>query len=118
MSKDVNNIGNRVSVQKAIQDVDLEYKKKKIAFAVQVSKLNTGRVNTPEEMRDRIQQMFELCIETGNTPSYESIAVACGIPIRTFYDMKQRKVRRIRRILANYQRSKGHNCLYGEQYGE
>lgn len=117
MSKNVNNIGNRGSVQKAIQDLDLEYRKKKIAFAVQVSKLNTGRVTTPEEMRDRIEKMFELCIQTGNTPSYESIAVACGLPIRTFYDMKQRKVQRIRRIFANHQRSKGYNCIYGEQYG-
>jgi len=87
MSKDVNNIGNRGSIQKAIKDVDAEYKKNKIAFAVQISKLNTHRVESPEEMEERINQMFDLCIQTGNLPSYESIAVACGIPIRTFYDM-------------------------------
>lgn len=91
MSKDVNNIGNRGSVQKAIQDVDLEYRKKKIAFVVQVSKLNTARIETPEEMEERIDKLFELCIETGNIPSYECIAVACGLPLSTFYDMKNNK---------------------------
>lgn len=89
MSKDVNNISNRGSVQKATQDLDLEYKKKKIAFTIQVSKLNTSRVQTPDEMKERLDKMFELCIETGNIPTYECMAVACGIPIRTFYDMKQ-----------------------------
>lgn len=89
MSRDVNNIGERSSVQKATQDVDIEYKKKKIAFVVQVSKLNTSRVKTPEEMKERIDKMFELCIETGNIPTYECMAVACGIPISTFYDMKK-----------------------------
>jgi len=89
MSKDVNNIGNRGSVQKAIQDVDLEYKKRKIAFVLQVAKLNTGRVQSPEEMRERLQNMFNLCLETGNMPTYECMAVACGIPISTFYDMKK-----------------------------
>lgn len=91
MSKDVNNIGNRGSVSKAIQDVDLEYRKKKIAFVVQVSKLNTARIGTPEEMEERIDKLFELCIETGNIPSYECIAVACGLPLSTFYDMKNNK---------------------------
>lgn len=89
MSRDVNNIGERSSIQKATQDVDIEYKKKKIAFVVQVSKLNTSRVKTPEEMKERIDKMFELCIETGNIPTYECMAVACGIPISTFYDMKK-----------------------------
>lgn len=109
MSKDVNNIENRGSIQKTTQDVDVDYKKKKIAFVLQVAKLNTGRVQSPEEMRERLQNMFELCLQTGNLPTYECMAVACGIPISTFYDMKARKVRRIRPILGNHQGSKGHN---------
>lgn len=88
MSKDVNNIGNRNSISKAISDVDLDYRKNKIAFAVQVAKLNTGRVQSPEEMKERFEKLFELCMQTGNLPSYEGLAVACGIPLRTFYDMK------------------------------
>lgn len=30
-------------------------------------------------------------LELGNMPTYESIAVACGIPSSTFYDMKNEK---------------------------
>lgn len=89
MSKDVNNISNRSSVNKALTNVDLKYKQNKIAFAVAVNRLNVGRIKNEEEMEDRIQQLFDLCKETGNVPSYESLAVACGIPISTFYDMKQ-----------------------------
>jgi len=109
MSKDVNNIENRGSIQKATQDVDVDYKKKKIAFVLQVAKLNTGRVQSPEEMRERLQNMFELCLQTGNIPTYECMAVACGIPIRTFYDMKQGEYARIQGILANHQGGKRYN---------
>ncbi len=88
MSKDVNNIGNRSSLQKALKDVDKEYIKNTWKFALAVNALNVKRVSTPEEMEDRIQQLFDLCSSTGNVPTYESIAVACGIPSRTFYDMR------------------------------
>ena len=89
MSKDVNNIGNRTSLQKALKDVDKEYISNLWKFSMQVRALDTGRVKSEEEMEDRIQKLFVLCYQTGNMPTYESIAVACGIPSRTFYDMKQ-----------------------------
>lgn len=89
MSKDVNNIGNRSSLQKALKDVDKEYIKNLWKFSMQVRALDTGRIKSEEEMEDRIQKLFNLCYETGNMPTYESIAVACGIPSRTFYDMRQ-----------------------------
>ena len=88
MSKDVNNIGNRTSLQKALKDVDKEYIKNLWNFSMQVAALNTSRVKSEDEMKDRIQQLFDLCARTGNMPTYESIAVACGITSRTFYDMK------------------------------
>lgn len=88
MSKDVNNIGNRSSLQKAMKDVDKEYMKNLWRFSMQVAAINTGRIQSEEDMQDRIQQLFTLCSETGNMPTYESIAVACGIPSRTFYDMR------------------------------
>lgn len=83
----VDNIGKHTSVQKATNDLDISYKKKKISFALQVAKLNKFRVSTPEEMTERLDELFQLCIDTGNIPTYEALAVACGIPIRTFYDM-------------------------------
>ena len=88
MSKDVNNIGNRSSLQKALKDVDKEFISNLWKFSMQVRALNTGRVKSEQEMQDRIQQLFQICYETGNMPTYESLAVACGIPSRTFYDMK------------------------------
>lgn len=89
MSKDVNNIGNRTSLQKALKDVDKEYISNLWKFSMQVRKLDTGRIQSAEEMEDRIQKLFDLCYQTGNMPTYESIAVACGIPSSTFYDMRQ-----------------------------
>ena len=118
MSKYVNNIGNRTSAMQNLKDVDIEYRKNKISFVVQVSKLNTKRVESPEEMAERFEQLFQLCIETGNVPNYEALAVACGIPIRTFYDMSNATYDRICPIPADYQRCKGHNCTNGEFYGE
>lgn len=84
MSKDVNNIGNRCSIQKAIKDVDKEYIKQTWKFALAVNALNTKRIQNEQEMEDRIQQLFDLCSSTGNIPTYESIAVACRYPFFDF----------------------------------
>ena len=91
MSKDVNNIGNRTSLQKALKDVDKEYISNLWKFSMQVRALNTGRVQSADEMRERIQKLFDICFQTSNMPTYESLAVACGIPSSTFYDMKNAK---------------------------
>lgn len=64
MSKDVNNISNRTSVNKAISNLDLKYRQDKIKFALQVNALNTRRIKTPKEMEERIQQLFDLCQKT------------------------------------------------------
>lgn len=71
----------------AIQ-IDADYKKAKMQFSLMVAKLNTGRVQTPEAMKQRLDQVFDLCLETNMIPTYENLAVACGIPIRTFYEMQ------------------------------
>ena len=64
MSKDVNNIGERCSIQKAIKDVDKEYIKNLWNFSMQVAALNTHRIKNEQEMQDRIQQLFQLCAKT------------------------------------------------------
>ena len=64
MSKNVNNIGNRSSLQKALKDVDKEYVKNLWRFSMQVAALNTHRIQSEEEMEERIQQLFELCAST------------------------------------------------------
>lgn len=75
---------------KSLTDVDIEYKRHKLKFCMQVAALDRGRVKTPQEMEERLQQLFDLCVQTGDIPNYENLAVACGIPIRTFYDMSNR----------------------------
>ena len=89
MSKNVNNIGNRCSMTKATKDVDFQYLQKVWDFSNAVAALNVSRIKTPEEMEERIQQLFNVCSDRGMMPTYESIAVACGLPIRTFYDMQK-----------------------------
>ena len=64
MSKDVNNISNVTSVNKALAGVDLKYKQDKIKFALEVNKLNTHRIQSAQEMEERIQQLFDLCNRT------------------------------------------------------
>lgn len=89
MSRNNNDISNRSSVSKAIKNIDGDYMKKKWAFTLAVDKLNVKRIESEEEMEDRIQQLFDLCSNMNEIPTYEAIAVACGIPIRTFYDMNK-----------------------------
>lgn len=89
MSKNNNDISNRASVSKAIQNIDSEYMKKKWQFTRAVDNLNVKRIESEEEMEERIQQLFDLCSQMNEIPTYECIAVACGIPIRTFYDMNK-----------------------------
>lgn len=89
MSRNNNDISKRTSVSKAIQNVDAEYMKKKWAFALAVDKLNVKRIQSEEEMEDRIQQLFNLCSQMNEIPTYEAIAVACGLPLSTFYDMNK-----------------------------
>lgn len=60
---------------KAIDDI--EYKRHKLQFCMQVAKLNTFRVKTPDQMQERLNQLFDLCTQTGDIPTYENLAVAC-----------------------------------------
>lgn len=79
MSKSIgrSNVGALTNPNRATADVDIEYKKRKIKFCMDVAKLNTSRVQTPDEMRERLDKLFELCYQTGDIPTYENLAVAC-----------------------------------------
>lgn len=77
MSKNVNNIGNRASITKAVKDVDAAYFQKVWNFSNAIKNLDRGRVKTPQEMEIRIQELFDVCSNMGMMPTYESIAVAC-----------------------------------------
>lgn len=71
------NVGALTNPNKAVADIDIEYKRHKLQFCMQVAALNTSRVKTPQEMENRLQKLFELCIQTGDIPTYENLAVAC-----------------------------------------
>lgn len=71
------NIGVLNDPNKAMTDVDAEYKRHKLQFCMQVAALNTSRVKTPEQMEERLNQLFQLCTQTGDIPTYENLAVAC-----------------------------------------
>ena len=71
------NVDALVNPNKALKDVDIEYKRHKLQFCMQVAALNISRVKTPEEMQERLNQLFQLCTQTGDIPTYENLAVAC-----------------------------------------
>ena len=79
MSKSIGkgNVGALVNPNKAAADLDAEYKRHKLQFCMQVAKLNTFRVKTPDQMQERLNQLFDLCTQTGDIPTYENLAVAC-----------------------------------------
>ena len=88
LNNPVGTIANKVSVQDFLSTRDdQQYVSGLWAFTLAVNAINTGRINSPEEMEDRIQKLFDLCSKSGQIPTYENLALACGIPIRTFYSM-------------------------------
>lgn len=41
-----------------------------------IKSLNTGRCTTPQELADRFQKMFDVCVQNGFTPTVEMLALA------------------------------------------
>lgn len=60
--------------------------KNNFGFSMKVAKINTGRVQSPEELQDRFNQLFELAYEEGVLPRYEHLVLVSGLPKSTFYD--------------------------------
>lgn len=44
-----------------------------------VRKLNTGRCTTPQELKDRFDNLFETCLENGFMPTVEMLAIAARL---------------------------------------
>ena len=91
MSKHNNDLTRTASLNREVAKIDdSEYLHKLWDFSNAVASLDTGRIKTPQEMEERIQQLFDLCSQMNEIPTYEAIAVACGLPLSTFYDMNKR----------------------------
>lgn len=60
--------------------------KQQFDFAIAVARINTGRVQSPEELEDRFNQLFDIAHEKGIIPTYEHLVLVSGLPKSTYYD--------------------------------
>jgi hypothetical protein len=80
-------IGRRnIGAMQTIKNVPEDDMKKQFGFSMKVAQINTGRVQSPEELADRFEQLFNLAYEEGVLPRYEHLVLVSGLPKSTFYD--------------------------------
>lgn len=60
--------------------------KKALGFSMKVAKLCPDRVQSPEELADRFDALFEMAYKEGVLPRYEHLVLVSGLPKSTFYD--------------------------------
>lgn len=60
--------------------------KKQLGFALKIAAINTGRVQSPDELADRFDQLFNLSYQDGILPRYEHLVLVSGLPKSTFFD--------------------------------
>lgn len=60
--------------------------KKQLGFALKIAAINTGRVQSPDELADRFEQLFDLSYQEGVLPRYEHLVLVSGLPKSTFFD--------------------------------
>lgn len=53
-----------------------------------VSKLNTGRCTTPQELEQRFNNLFELAYQEGFVPVVEHLAICSGFDRRSIWDIE------------------------------
>lgn len=57
-----------------------------------VSKLNTGRCTSPQELTDRFNSLFELAFKEGFIPNVEMLALASGIDRRALWEIETKQI--------------------------
>lgn len=60
--------------------------KKALGFSMKVAKLCPDRVQSPQELADRFDALFEMAYQEGVLPRYEHLVLVSGLPKSTFYD--------------------------------
>lgn len=60
--------------------------KKALGFSMKVAKLCPERVQSPEELADRFDALFEMAYQEGVLPRYEHLVLVSGLPKSTFFD--------------------------------
>ena len=80
-------IGRRnIGAMQTYNDVPKDDVRKNFDFTLAVAEINTGRVQSPEELADRFEQLFNVAAEQGMLPRYEHLALVSGLPRSTFYE--------------------------------
>lgn len=54
-----------------------------------IKSLDTGRCTTPQELSDRFEKLFSVCLENGFIPVVESLALCSGWDRRTLWDIER-----------------------------
>lgn len=60
--------------------------KRALDFSMKLAKLCPNRVQSPEELADRFEKLFEIAFNDGVLPRYEHLVLVSGLPKRTFFD--------------------------------
>lgn len=83
----MSNMGRRnIGAMQKIENVPNEDARIALDFSIGLARINTGRVQSPEELEHRFEQLFELAINFGRVPRYEHLVMVSGLPKSTFYD--------------------------------
>lgn len=56
-----------------------------------IKSLNTHRCTSPEELKERFEQLFDMCFRNNFIPTVEALALCSGIDRRTLWDMENVK---------------------------
>lgn len=75
-----------IGAMQKIDNIPNEEAKKALDFSLGISQINTGRVQSPDELAERFEKLFELAVDFGRLPRYEHLVMVSGLPKSTFYD--------------------------------
>jgi hypothetical protein len=78
-------IGKLVNLNEAVPE---DAKARALRRTMLIKKLNTGRCTTPQELAERFDKLFEVCLENGFIPVVESLALCSGWDRRTIHDIE------------------------------
>lgn len=80
-----------IGAMQTYEDVPKDDVRKNFDFTLAVADINKGRVQSPEELSDRFEELFNIAAEQGMLPRYEHLALVSGLPRSTFYEYGNEK---------------------------
>ena len=70
------------------ENVQPDAKTRALRRTLLIRKLNTSRCTTSQELADRFNKLFELCLQNNFIPTVEALALCSGIDRRTIHDIE------------------------------